>query len=229
MMQDNNVCKDSVFSWYFSEDSKRMLELYNAVLPKGRPLGTEVKTLTLDMSKFPEGMNVLSLFINENELAVFIEQQAVSNESIALWAFIYLVDLYMKVVPEDASYATELVHIPTSHVFVLYNTEADSPTGVARLSELYAEKSDRIFLDLAVHRYDIKRDLKTCAPLGEYAQLFKSARKALHEGLSTKDAAANAVQECIQCGVMGEFLRSNESEVTEMLTRELDTHDTASD
>ena len=64
--------------------------------------------------------------------------------------------------------------------------------------------------------------MEKCRTLGEYAEFVSITRKYMHERKKTEEALADAVDYCIENGILEEFLRKNRAEVLGMLLEEFD-------
>lgn len=125
-MQGNRNYKDSVFSKYFSEDTRRLIELYNAIEGTSFPLDTEVQITTLDDSLFMDRINDLAFVLN-GQLVVLVEHQSTINENMPLRLLMYLGRTYEKILSSENLYRKRLVPIPTPKFIVLYNGTEDCP------------------------------------------------------------------------------------------------------
>lgn len=224
-MKVNREYKDSVFSKYFSEDTRRLVELYNAVSGENYPLDTEVELNTLEGTLFKDRMNDISFLLGK-QLVVLMEHQSTINENMALRMFIYVARLYEKISVTEDIYKNERIMIPTPKFFVFYNGEQPySPPKPYHLSESFMIKPDQFVMDLAVEVYNINYDvgieaLQKCKSLREYSYFIHCTREAHRKGLSKEEAVVAAIRQCIQDNVMQEFLRQHGSEVENMLFTE---------
>ena len=85
------------------------------------------------------------------------------------------------------------------------------------LSESYENQQGEPNLELKVVTININRDcnrklMEQCRILGEYAQYVEKVRKNT-ETMSLDTAVKEAVDECIQKGILVDFLRVNRAEV----------------
>ena len=94
------------------------------------------------------------------------------------------------------------------------------------LSESYENQQGDPNLELKVVTININRDcnrklMEQCRILGEYVQYVEKVRKNA-ETMSLDAAVKNAVDECIQKGILADFLRVNRAEVIAMSIFEYD-------
>ncbi|MDO4460857.1 MAG: hypothetical protein Q4C42_12410, partial [Clostridia bacterium] len=131
---------------------------------------------------------------------------------------------YEKIVPIRDRYRTTLVKIPTPKFFVFYNGTEDYPVEkTLRLSTAFSEIDEDITLELSVKVININPDkghdiLKKCKILREYSQFVEITRKYRED----KDQLQKAVKECIEKGILADYLLRKSSEVVNMLMAEYD-------
>ena len=99
-----------------------------------------------------------------------------------------------------------------------------------KLSDAFAEapellENSKIDLELAVRVLNINEGrniqiLQKCTELDGYARLIAKIRAYLDKGLSLTEALTQAVKDCIEEGILAEFLREHATEAINMLTQE---------
>ena len=191
--------KDSLFRMLFQEP-RQLLDLFNAVN------GTDYQN--------PQDLEIVTL-----ENAIYL--------NMPLRILLYAAREYQKLIKDDSLYASALLKLPTPHFAVFYNGELDMPERtVLRLSDAYEKPVEKPDLELSVTMLNINsgynEQLKeTCTLLGEYMQYVEKVRhytKTMH----LNQAVSKAVDNCIQEGVLTEFLTSWKSEVIAMSIFEYD-------
>ena len=191
--------KDSLFRMLFQEP-RQLLDLFNAVN------GTDYQN--------PQDLEIVTL-----ENAIYL--------NMPLRILLYAAREYQKLIKDDSLYASALLKLPTPHFVVFYNGERDMPERtVLRLSDAYEKPVEKPDLELSVTMLNINsgynEQLKeTCTLLGEYMQYVEKVRhytKTMH----LNQAVSKAVDNCIQEGVLTEFLTSWKSEVIAMSIFEYD-------
>ena len=111
--------------------------------------------------------------------------------------------------------------IPEPNFIVFYNgTEKKEESWVTYLSEAYEDFSGEANLELKVLTLNVneghnRKLMEECHILREYAQYVAKVRKYTKE-MNLDGAVELAVDECIQEGILVEFLRKNKSEVVAM-------------
>ena len=191
--------KDSLFRMLFQEP-RQLLDLFNAVN------GTDYQN--------PQDLEIVTL-----ENAIYL--------NMPLRILLYAAREYQKLIKDDSLYASALLKLPTPHFVVFYNGERNMPERtVLRLSDAYEKPVEKPDLELSVTMLNINsgynEQLKeTCTLLGEYMQYVEKVRhytKTMH----LNQAVSKAVDNCIQEGVLTEFLTSWKSEVIAMSIFEYD-------
>ena len=191
--------KDSLFRMLFQEP-RQLLDLFNAVN------GTDYQN--------PQDLEIVTL-----EKAIYL--------NMPLRILLYAAREYQKLIKDDSLYASALLKLPTPHFVVFYNGERDMPERtVLRLSDAYEKPAEKPDLELSVTVLNINSGFneslkETCSLMGEYMQYVERVRhytKTMH----LDQAVSKAVDDCIQEGILAEFLTSWKSEVIAMSIFEYD-------
>ena len=227
MSTGNRQYQNNLFAHYFS-DRGRLIETYNAIAGKECPPDAEIEFLTLENVLFRSGINDLA-FIIEGRCIVLVEHQSTVNENMPLRMLMYIADIYRGRVEQKKLYLETLRTIPTPEFFVVYNGRKErKDMEVLRLSDAfmtppYAEPC----LELLVPVYNISKGhnaelLKRCVPLSDYATFVNLVRDYVEQGESLEVAIEKATHDCIENGIMVEYLKKESSEVKRMLIMEWD-------
>ncbi|MDR1732281.1 MAG: hypothetical protein LBR61_09355 [Synergistaceae bacterium] len=243
----NREYKSSVFVT-LCEDKNRLVEVYNAVANKNYPPDAAVKIVTLENALFMGRRNDVS-FLMEDRLVVMMEHQSTLCENMPLRLLIYVDGVYEKLLNADeklrqALYGTKLLKIPKPEFYVFYNGKAAFPERkILKLSDAFlespeADKTDKEsipkrfegLLELSVPVYNINSGfneemLRKSETLSGYAAFVDAARHNTEIGYELEEAIRRAVNDCIERGILAEFLRSHSSEVINMLTAEFNLED----
>ena len=191
--------KDSLFRMLF-QGPRQLLDLFNAVN------GTDYQN--------PQDLEIVTL-----ENAIYL--------NMPLRILLYAAREYQKLIKDDSLYASALLKLPTPHFVVFYNGERDMPERtVLRLSDAYEKPAEKPDLELSVTVLNINSGFneslkETCSLMGEYMQYVERVRhytKTMH----LDQAVSKAVDDCIQEGILAEFLTSWKSEVIAMSIFEYD-------
>ena len=226
MTKENRKYKDSVFVDIFYSDEnaeENLLSLYNALH------GTELKGTGLIRKMKVEDVlymnfkNDLSAVINHESLEL-MEHQSTINPNIPLRMLLYLGRAYEQLVETEARYRTTLVKIPLPEFYVFYNGKRNYPVEQElRLSDAYLKRPGRNSAELVVTAININSVkahaiLGKCRILREYSLFIDAVRKYEKE----EDGLKKAIEECIQNGILAEYLKRKGSEVRNMLIAEYD-------
>lgn len=217
-LRANRKYKDTVFRMLFS-DRKNLLSLYNAVNGTAYDNPSMLEIVTLENAVYIGMKNDLSFIVNTN--LFLYEHQSTYNPNMPLRDLLYIAAEYQKLVDNKSLYSPILQKIPEPNFIVFYNgTEKKEESWVTYLSEAYEDFSGEANLELKVLTLNVneghnRKLMEECHILREYAQYVAKVRKYTKE-MNLDRAVELAVDECIQEGILVEFLRKNKSEVVAM-------------
>ena len=217
-LRANRKYKDTVFRMLFS-DRKNLLSLYNAVNGTAYDDPSMLEIVTLENAVYIGMKNDLSFIVNTN--LFLYEHQSTYNPNMPLRDLLYIAAEYQKIVDNKSLYSPVLQKIPEPNFIVFYNgTEKKEESWVTYLSEAYEDFSGEANLELKVLTLNVneghnRKLMDECHILREYAQYVAKVRKYTKE-MNLDVAVELAVDECIQEGILVEFLRRNKSEVVAM-------------
>lgn len=222
--KENREHKDSVFvDLFYSDESakKNLLSLYNALHDTDFQDEKLIRKVKIDDVLYKNFKNDISFEIN-GKVIVFGEHQSTVNPNMPLRCLLYAGRAYEQLVDEDARYKTELVKIPTPEFYTFYNGKKDFPVEKELLlSDAFAEASDKRYMELKVEVININTDkaheiLDKCRVLREYSLFIDAVRKYAGEDGAVK----KAIDECIDKGILRDYLKRKGSEVRNMLIAE---------
>jgi len=206
--------KDSLFRMIFS-DKKKLLDLYNAVNNTHYTNEEELQIVTLENAIYMNMKNDLA-FLLDFRLNMY-EHQSTLNPNMPLRDLLYVAREYEKLVADKSLYVSSIVKIPTPCFIVFYNgTEEQPEERILRLSDSFEIPTKEPALELTVKMLNINigmnsKILSQCRLLAEYMHYVNRVRKyALIMDLD--QAVEMAVKECIQEGILKEFLIKYRSE-----------------
>ena len=220
----NRNYKDTVFRMLFS-DRKNLLSLYNAISGSDYDNSEMLEIVTLENAIYMGMKNDLA-FIIDTDLFLY-EHQSTYNPNMPLRDLFYISSEYQKLVDHKSLYSSALQKIPAPQFVVFYNgTVKTKDYWVNHLSEAFENLSGEPKLELEVLTLNInegynKELMEQCQSLKEYARYVHCVRKYAKE-LELSEAVRLAVDECIQKGILSEFLRANKAEVISMSIFEYD-------
>ena len=222
--------KDTVFRALFN-DKKALLSLYNALNGTDHTDPEVLEINTLERAIFIGVKNDIS-FVIDSQLTLY-EHQSTFNANMPMRDLLYVADLYSKMIPEKELYRRSSIKVPVPQFITFYNgTEEQPERKLLHLSDLYDDSGKKMIrentekmqlvsmLELDVLVININKgcseDLKKgCRLLGEYMIYVDRVRK-YTPLCGLNEAVRRAVNECIDEGVLEEFLRRNRSEVIKM-------------
>lgn len=210
--------KATVFHMLFHE-KKALLGLYNAVNGTHYTNSDDLEITTLENAIYMAMKNDVS-FILDFQLSMY-EHQSTFNPNMPLRDLFYVARQYEKLIGDADIYSSNLLKLPTPKFVVFYNGLDDQPERrILRLSEAYQSPTENPELELTVTMLNINigqnRELmEQCEELRGYSILVDKIRTHRKE-MELPDAIERSVQECIEEGVLREFLLRNRKEVIQM-------------
>ena len=145
------------------------------------------------------------------------EYQPTFCPNIPLRLFLYLANLYSGMIKEKNIYGTKKIMIPPPHFIVFYNgPEKRDEIEVLKISDLYEIQEEELDLELKVVMININRGnnqqlMDTCRTLKDYAEYIYRMREYAKE-TSIEVAVERTITECINEGILKEFLEQNRTE-----------------
>ena len=224
MEKENREHKDSLFVDLFYQDEtakKNLLSLYNALHDTNYEDETIIRKVKIDDVLYKNFKNDISCEVNGLVL-VFGEHQSTINRNMPLRCLMYVGRAYEQLVDSKARYRTTLVKIPTPEFYVFYNGEKEQPLEqVLTLSDAFMNPVGENSVELKVKVININSDkahgiLDKCGILREYSQFISMVRKYSEE----ESAIKKAIKECIEKGILADYLKRKGSEVENMLIAE---------
>ncbi len=220
----NRNYKDTVFRMLFKQKHV-LLSLYNALRGTSYPDPEQLRIVTLENAIYMGMKNDLA-FILDSSLNLY-EHQSTVCPNIPLRNLMYVADELEKMIDKKRLLSRRKLLIPTPEFVVFYNGKEPRPEREEmRLSDLFEEKTEDPRLELKVTVLNINpgmnEELKTkCREIAEYMQYVECVRRYEKE-LPLEAAVDTAVTECIEMGILKEFLIRNRSEVMHRCLYEYD-------
>ena len=216
--------KDRIFRMVFRE-KKALLALYNAMNETDYENEDDLKVTTLESALYLEMKNDVSFGLYD-ELLLY-EHQSTKNPNLPLRNLFYVSDVYSELTKDLFLYGSVPVQIPEPKFVVFYNgLENMQEREVLKLSSLYAKKAEHISLELETLVLNVnvgynKILMERCRQLSDYA-VVSEVRKRLSKKIPLSEAVNEAVEDCIQRGILAEFLSKNRAEVIKVSIYEYD-------
>ena len=206
--------KDRLFRMIFRE-KKELLSLYNAVNGTSYTNAEELEIVTLENAIYMNMKNDLA-FIMDSYLNLY-EQQSTYSPNMPLRDLFYIAKELQGQVDHRDLYRNTLIKIPTPRFLVFYNgSEEQAEKKYLRLSDAFQKSMDDPDLELVVTMLNInlgknRKLLEQCQTLKEYAIYVKKVRT-YAKSMKVEEAVDRAVRECINEGILREFLLQNRKE-----------------
>ena len=181
--------------------------------------------MTLENAIYMGMKNDLAFIIDTN--LVLYEHQSTDNPNMPLRDLFYISAEYQKLVDDRSLYSSRLQKIPAPSFIVFYNgTQKKEDRWESYLSEAYDTQMGDPSLELKVITLNINEGhnqklMEQCQILKEYAQYVEKVRRHTKE-MELSEAVEQAIKECLQEGILVDFLRRNKSEVIAMSIFEYD-------
>ena len=220
----NRNYKDTIFRKLFS-DKENLLSLYNAINGTTYKDSEELEIVTLENAIYMGMKNDLA-FIVDTSLVLY-EHQSTYNPNMPLRDLFYISSEYQELVDDKSLYSSTLQKIPAPSFIVFYNgTQKREDRWENYLSDAYERIDGEPNLELKVITLNINdgynRELmEQCQTLKEYAQYVIRVRNYAKE-MKLDEAVERAVNECIQEGILSEFLQKNRARIIAMSIFEYD-------
>ena len=188
--------KDRLFRFLFEKDREALLQLYNALNGTDYRDASRLQIVTIENAVYIVMKNDLA-FVITGTLNLY-EHQSTYNPNMPVRFLIYLAEEYQMIVEQ-----------------------------VLRPSDAFENKERKADVELTVRMLNInhghnKALMEKCRTLEEYAQFVAVSRAYAAEGRPMQEALEEALEYCIDHGILSEFLRKNRSEVLGMLLEEFD-------
>ena len=128
---------------------------------------------------------------------------------------------------DENLYGTKRIQIPTPQFVIFYNGSQEQPDRkILRLSDAYCVKEEHPALELTAVMLNINRGhneklKEMCKSLKDYSEYTERVRE-YAQVKPVEEAVEQAISECIQEGIMAEFLKQNRAEAKQVSIYEYD-------
>lgn len=220
--------KDRLFCFLFEKDREALLELYNALNGTAYQDVSQLEIVTIESAVYVVMKNDLA-FILAGTLNMY-EHQSTYSPNLPVRFLIYLAQEYQMVIEqtERSIYGTSQISLPVPQCVVFYNGTKEIPEEqTLRLSDAFENGKAQADVELVVRMLNINYGhnrllMEKCRMLEEYSEFVDIIREYTSMGQSVEDALADAVDYCIEHGILENTLRENRAEVLGMLLEEFD-------
>lgn len=219
----NRTYKATIFAMLF-EDKEHLLELYNAISGKHYTNPEMLEINTLENAIYMAMRNDIS-FLIDARLSLY-EHQSTYSPNLPLRFLLYISALYSSMTREANLYGTKLIELPPPRFVIFYNGKVEQPDRqILKLSDLYTIKEE-CSLELEAVMLNVnsghnKELMEMSHTLWEYAEYTARVRE-YAEVMELEEAVERAIEECIQEGILKEFLEKNRAEAKNMSIFEYD-------
>ncbi len=220
--------KDRLFRFLFEKDREALLELYNALNGTSYNDPSQLEMVTIESAVYVVMKNDLA-FMLAGTLNMY-EHQSTYSPNLSARFLIYLAQEYQTVIEraEKSLYGAGLITLPTPKCVVFYNGTKEMPEEqILRLSDAFEDKSVKGDVELTARMLNINQGhnqllMEKCMVLKEYSEFVDVTRTYMRQGKNAEMALSDAVDYCVENGILEKFLRENRAEVLGMLLEEFD-------
>lgn len=219
----NRTYKATIFAMLF-EDKEHLLELYNAVSGKHYTNPEMLEINTLENAIYMAMRNDIS-FLIDARLSLY-EHQSTYSPNLPLRFLLYISALYSSMTKDANLYGTKAIELPPPRFVIFYNGKDEQPDRqILKLSDLYTI-NEECSLELEAVMLNVnsghnKELMEMSHTLWEYAEYAARVRE-YTETMELEEAVERAIEECIQEGILKEFLEKNRAEAKNMSIFEYD-------
>ena len=219
----NRTYKATIFAMLF-EDKEHLLELYNAVSGKHYTNPEMLEINTLENAIYMAIRNDIS-FLIDARLSLY-EHQSTYSPNLPLRFLLYISALYSSMTKDANLYGTKAIELPPPRFVIFYNGKDEQPDRqILKLSDLYTI-NEECSLELEAVMLNVnsghnKELMEMSHTLWEYAEYTARVRE-YTETMELEEAVERAIEECIQEGILKEFLEKNRAEAKNMSIFEYD-------
>lgn len=222
--EPNRMYKARIFEMLFHQKPE-LLQLYNAIN------GTHYDDLelleinTLENAIYMSMHNDIS-FVIDARLSLY-EHQSTYNPNLPIRDLFYISDIYSRITKDMNLYSSTLQKIPTPRFLIFYNGQEMQPDRkLLKLSDAFLVSEKDPSLELTATMININKGhnpnlMQSCKTLQDYAEYTDRIRRYAGE-MDISDAVELTITECIQEGILAEFLSKNRSEATKVSIYEYD-------
>lgn len=231
-MKVNRKYKDRLFRIVFRE-KEDLLDLYNAVNGSDYDNPEELEIMTIEDVIYVHMKNDVAFLLSD--LLNLWEHQSTFNPNMPARGLSYFSQLYQQYIEKYGVnlYSSKQKKLPFPQYIVFYNGEKDMPERMElRLSDAFFTKNGEKFhkqpaVEVIADMININVEknaalMAQCQKLKEYAQFVDLVRKKLQNESDKETAMRQAVDECIEKGILAEILYKNKMEVIEVFLTEYD-------
>ena len=232
IMKVNRKYKDRLFRIVFRE-KEDLLDLYNAVNGSDYDNPDELEIMTIEDVIYVHMKNDVAFLLSD--LLNLWEHQSTFNPNMPARGLGYFAQLYQQYIEKYGVnlYSSKQKKLPFPQYIVFYNGEKDMPERMElRLSDAFftkggekRHKQPAVEVVADMININVEKNaalMAQCQKLKEYAQFIDLVRKKLQQADDKEKAMRQAIDECIEKGILAEILYKNKMEVIEVFLTEYD-------
>ncbi|MCI8281125.1 MAG: hypothetical protein HFI76_05405 [Lachnospiraceae bacterium] len=168
-------------------------------------------------------------FIVADQINLY-EQQSTYSSNMPLRGLFYFSQQYEGFIVRQKHnlYGSKLVKLPTPQYIVFYNGKKNQPDQEELLlSDAYEAGRGSGCLECRAQLLNINRGhnkalMEKCRRLWEYSEFVAEVNENLEQGMGLNSAVVQAMEDCIQRGILEDILIKNKAEVLHMILTEYD-------
>jgi hypothetical protein len=226
----NRKYKDRLFRLIFGDEryKENLMSLYNALNNTSYDNLEELEITTIDDCIYMGMKNDLSFLIRF--ILALYEHQSTFNPNEPVRGMLYFSGLFQKYISENRLniYGSKQIKLPTPQYIVFYNgDDSKMPEDEIklRLSDSFYDKSvsDEFEWTATMKNINLGRNkelMEKCKVLKEYATFVDKIKRYTREMNDIEKAIDRAVEECINEGVLADFLIAHRAEVKDVCLTE---------
>lgn len=225
----NRKFKDRLFRLAFQE-KQDLLDLYNAVSGRQYTNLDELTIMTLEDAIYMGMKNDVSFLVSD--VLNLYEHQSSFNPNMPIRGFNYFADTYRQFIDEHRLdvYGEKLVRLPLPQYIVFYNGTKEEPDRLElRLSDAFVcqNPEEKGCLECRAIMINInyghnKELMSKCKRLRDYMIFVDRVRQNGKCGMTLAEAVEQAVNSCIEEGILADILKKNRAEVYDLILYEYD-------
>lgn len=219
----SSVLVDLMYEDESAEENER--SFYNALHEEQLPNNIEIKKLRVENVVYMNFKNDFS-FKTGDQVLVLGEHQSTLNNNMPLRELMYIGRVLEQLIPIKDRYKKGQVHFPTPEFYTLYNgKDFMEKEKILKLSDAFETKRNDPMLELKVRVINISPEaghelLERCPIIREYSEFIEIIRK--YQKKKDVEPYKHAIEECIEKGILADYLKRKRSKVVNMLTAEYD-------
>lgn len=217
----NSKHKDRLFCMLFGreENKHNILSLYNALNNSNYTNCDDIELTMIENAIYMKMKDDVS-FLIDSYLSLW-EQQSTFNPNMPVRGLMYYGSLYNSYIEERGLniYGSGLVKLPTPQYVVFYNgTRNRAAVEKLKLSDAFVQEESNGEFEWTATMINLNYGkneelLSKCKVLSDYVILINKIRRHQKRNNNVKEAINLAITECIEEGILAEFLKKHRGEV----------------